>query len=252
MSARARLIMFLVSSVPVGALLVWGLTGLPEFGASQTRYAEIVNARSVPERHSTNAVTPVVFDYRGIDTVGEELILFAAVMGVTLLLRRQREEHERSPRDLADDRSLESTSNPIALVCLGLVAPMIVLGAYVVIHGHISPGGGFQGGVVLATGATLVYLTGNYVAFRALSPVALLDFGESSGAGGFVAAGLIGLFTGHAYLTNTLPLGVSGTILSAGLIPIVNAFVGIAVATGTVFIVFEFLEQTLMIRGARR
>jgi multicomponent Na+:H+ antiporter subunit B len=252
MSPKVRLGLFFLGAVPAMVLLVWGLTGLPDFGEQQSRYAGVVNARALSETHATNAVAPIVFDYRGIDTVGEELILFAAVMGVTLLLRRQREEHERSPRDMAEDRSLQTTSPVIALVCLGLVAPTIVLGGYVILHGHLTPGGGFQGGVVLANGAILVYLTGNYVAFRRLSPVALLDFGEASSAGALVGSGLIGLWAGHTYLTNVLPLGVEGTVFSAGLIPVLNLFVGIAVATGVVFIIFEFLEQALMLRGGRR
>src|SRR5204862_8354520 len=70
-----------------GAFLAWGFTGLAPFGRFHGFYGQLLNAIALPQRHTTNTVTAVVFDYRGIDTMGEELILFASVVGVVLLLR---------------------------------------------------------------------------------------------------------------------------------------------------------------------
>ena len=94
MRSRGRLVVFAIGALGVAALLVWGLGGVPDFGHYRGPYGDILNRNAVQERHATNVVNSVTFDYRGIDTAGEEFILFAAVMGVTLLLRRQRQEEE--------------------------------------------------------------------------------------------------------------------------------------------------------------
>ena len=65
----------------VGVFLFWGLSGLPPFGHYHGRYGHLINGIALPQRHATNAVTAVVFDYRGFDTLGEEFILFTAVLG---------------------------------------------------------------------------------------------------------------------------------------------------------------------------
>ena len=134
------------------------------------------------------------------------------------------------------------------MVGLALVGPVVLFGIYVVAHGHLTPGGGFQGGVVLATGALLVYLSGEYVTLRRVSPETLTDAAESAGAAGYVAVGLLGLAAGATFLENVLPLGQPGQLLSAGTIPVLNLVVGLEVAGGFVLLLYEFLEQTLVIR----
>src|SRR5207302_10574167 len=120
---------------------------------------------------------------------------------------------------------------------------------YVVVHGHLTPGGGFQGGVVLAAAPLLVYLAGRYLVFRRISPFELLDFGEGLGAGGFVAIGLVGLVSASAFLQNVWPLGQVRSVFSGGMLPVINLAVGLEVAAGLVLVVWEFLEQTLMVRS---
>ncbi len=243
---RPRLVVFLAGALGGILLLAWGLRGLPGFGHYRGPYGNLIDARAAKERHSS-AVAPVVFDYRGFDTVGEELILFAAVMGVIVLLRAQREEREEPARQRAEELSFR-VSESSRVVALALIPPTLVLGVYVVVHGHLSPGGGFQGGVVLAAAAILLYLAGEYLTFQRVHPVAFLDLGEAIGAGGFMVIGLIGLSVGAAYLSNVFPLGVTGTLFSAGTIPVINVLVGLEVALGLVFIVYEFVEQTLLVR----
>src|SRR5439155_13893940 len=118
---------------------VWSLSGLPDFGDFQGEYGRILNSVAQSERHVSIVVAAVVFDYRGFDTLGEEFMLFAAVMGVALLLREARDEGER-PEDAV-------RSDAIGAVGLALVGPAIVVGLYVVAHGYLTPGGGVQGGV---------------------------------------------------------------------------------------------------------
>jgi multicomponent Na+:H+ antiporter subunit B len=239
---------FLVAAVAAGALLLWGLTGLPAYGVYAGPYGDVLNQVAVAERKAANVVAAVTFDYRGIDTMGEEFILFAAVLGVAILLRAQRDETEQPPDEDAADRHAPATSNAVRVVGLALVGPVVLFGVYVVTHGHLSPGGGFQGGVVLATAALLVYLSGEYVTLRRVSPEVLGDLAESTGAAGYVAVGLLGVAAGATFLANVLPLGQPGALLSAGTIPVLNLAVGLEVAGGFVLLLSEFLEQTLVIR----
>jgi multicomponent Na+:H+ antiporter subunit B len=239
---------FLAAAAAAGALLLWGLTGLPDYGVYNGPYGDVLNRVAVAERSATNVVAAVTFDYRGVDTMGEEFILFAAVLGVAILLRAQRDEHEEAPDEDAADRRAPATSNAVRIIGLTLVGPMVLFGLYLVVHGHLSPGGGFQGGVVLATAALLVYLSGEYVTLRRVSPELVTDGAESVGAAGYVAIGLLGVAAGTAFLANVLPLGQPGQLLSAGTILPINAAVGLEVAGGFVLLLSEFLEQTLVIR----
>ena len=249
MNARTRLWLFAVPALAVAALLMWSFTGLPSFGHYRGPYGNIINAQAVPQRHTTNAVAAVNFDYRGFDTIGEEFILFAAVMGVSALLRLQRREHKApSPLEHARAHASAEIADSVAVVCMGLVSPFVLLGLYIVVHGHLTPGGGFQGGVILASAFLMMYLAGRYITFRQLSPKGLLDAGEGSGAGGFVLVGFVGMLAGAAFLENVLPLGQSGKVFSAGTLPVINLSVGLEVGAGLLLVMWEFLEQALMVR----
>ena len=248
MTPALRRQVFLAAAAVAGALLLWGLTGLPDYGVYNGPYGDVLNRVAVAERSATNVVAAVTFDYRGVDTMGEEFILFAAVLGVAILLRAQRDEHAVPPDEDAADRDAPATSDAVRVVGLTLVGPVVLFGIYLVAHGHLSPGGGFQGGVVLATAALLVYLSGEYVTLRRVSPELVTDVAESVGAAAYVAVGLLGVAAGTAFLANVLPLGQPGQLLSAGTIPPINAAVGLEVAGGFVLLLSEFLEQTLVIR----
>jgi multicomponent Na+:H+ antiporter subunit B len=215
-------------------------------------YGRILDATAVAARHATNVVSAVTFDYRGADTMGEEFILFAAVVGVALLLRAQREEVERPPHDEAAGRVVPRPSDAVRMLGLGTVGPVVALGVYVVAHGHLSPGGGFQGGVALAGALMLVYLAGEYLAFKRVGPVEMIDLAEGVGAGGYVVIGVSSLALGSAFLHNFLPLGTIGELDSAGVIPLINVAVALEVAAGFSLLLSEFLEQTLVVRRAER
>jgi multicomponent Na+:H+ antiporter subunit B len=246
---RARRTMFLAGALGLVALLAWGFAGLPPFGVYRGPYGDIVNAIAEPARHVTGVVTAINFDIRGFDTIGEEFILFAAVMGVTLLLRAQRDEEERTdPQEEAEHRRVPGTSDAVRVMGLTLVGPVVLYGIYVTVHAHLTPGGGFQGGVVLATALLIVYLAGEFLVFDRVSPDQLIEVGEGVGAGGFVAIGLATMLAGDTLLDNVLPLGRVGDLFSGGTIPLINLFVALAVTSGFVLILTEFLEQTLLLR----
>ena len=245
MSDGVRLRLFAVSAVVLLGLLLWGLAGLPDFGDYRGPYGEILNRVAVPERSTTDVVTAVNFDYRGFDTLGEEFILFAAVVGVASILRTLRGERIARPTDEAAGREVPETSLPVRVTGLGIVAPTILVGLYIVAHGHQTPGGGFQGGVILATALLLTYLAGDFATLRAVGPTWLIELAEGMGAAGFALIGLSGLVAGSAFFENVLGKGTPGELLSSGTIPLSNVAVGLAVTGGFVFMLSEFLQQAL-------
>jgi multicomponent Na+:H+ antiporter subunit B len=249
MKERARLGLFLVGAVGFGLLLVAGLRGLPAVDRGHSAYGDAVTATTVPLRQTVNAVTAVTFDYRGFDTLGEEFILFAAVTGVMLLLRTSRGVEDQALQEgTRVGAEPPGTTDAIRVWTLAQVAPGLLLGLYIVVHGHLTPGGGFQGGVVLAGALALVFLAGASLRARRVHPMALLEGSEGLGVGGFVCVGLWGLLAGREFMRNVLPYGQQGQLLSAGHVPVVNVFVGLAVASALVLILAEMLEQTLLKR----
>jgi multicomponent Na+:H+ antiporter subunit B len=236
-SRGARVGLFAASGAVLAGLLVWGLTGLPAFGDFQGEYGRILNSVAGTERHVTNVVSSIVFDYRGFDTLGEEFILFASVMGVALLLREARDDRER-PRD-------EVRSDAVRAVGLVVFGPTVVLALYVVAHGVLTPGGGFQGGAALASGLVLLYAAGRYGAYRAATPQGLVDLAEGTGAGAYAAVGVAALAAGSAYLANVVGFGTKGTLAAGGTIPILNAATALAVTAAFVLLMHEFLEEVM-------
>ena len=86
MSERARVVVFGIGAAGLAALIGWGLSGLPAFGDFDGAYALLINHVVVAQRHATDAVTAVNFDYRALDTLGEEFILFTSVVGLSVKL----------------------------------------------------------------------------------------------------------------------------------------------------------------------
>jgi multicomponent Na+:H+ antiporter subunit B len=251
MTPAARRTIFLVFGAGLFAFLLWSFAGLPDFGHYLGPYGDILNRVSIPERHATAVVSAINFDYRGFDTLGEEFILFAAVVGLASLLRELRGEREERPRDDDRGRRVRDSSAAVTLVGRSLVGPTVLIGLYVVVHGHQTPGGGFQGGVILATALLLVYLSGEYLTLRRVGPMPLIELAEALGTGALVLLGIAGMLFASAFLANFLPLGTTGELLSAGTIPAASTIVGLAVTGGFAMMVSEFLEQTLVVRRER-
>jgi multicomponent Na+:H+ antiporter subunit B len=250
MTLRVRRVVFLVAAAALAGVLAWGFGGLPRFGTFDGAYGQLLNRLAVPQRHITDVVTAVNFDYRGFDTLGEEFIFFAAVLGVVLILRAQRDEHDGHRADYATGRAVPPTSDAVRVLGLGLTPPTVLFSLYLVTHGHLTPGGGFQGGVILATGVLLIYLAGEFDDLHGLYTESALERGQSVGAAGYVAIGLLGMAAGTAFLDNVLPLGRIGSVFSAGTVPLINMSVGLEIAAGLVLLLTTFLHQTIVIRPA--
>jgi multicomponent Na+:H+ antiporter subunit B len=231
-----RLLFFGPSCAVLGVFLAWGVVDLPTFGLRHSDYASYFLQHAAGQRHVTNVVTAIVFDYRGWDTLGEELILVSCVVGTALLLRSTREDEHRTAED-AVTSDLMTWLRPVA------ISVVLLLGLWLVSYGYLTPGGGFQGGVVAAGAALLTWISGSYRRYQVLTPESLVDAAEGAGAFAYLAIGFAGLATGGTYLYNLVPLGTTGDLASGGTIALLNAATGLAVAAGLVLIFHEFLEE---------
>jgi multicomponent Na+:H+ antiporter subunit B len=244
-SLRLRLAVFGLGAIGLGFLLVWGVADLPPFGHYAGPYGDIVSKLVEPQRHMANAVTAIVFDYRGFDTMGEELILFTAASAVALLLRETRERETTGVVDAIRSDGVNGFGVLAAIATL-------LLSLYVVSHGFVSPGGGFQGGVVMAAAFALVFLTVEYQGYARLAPTAMAEPLESFGAGAYVALGLISFAFGLAFLQNFIDLGVTGRLRSGGSAALVNWASALAVAGGFLVIFSEYLEENMAVRYGKK
>ena len=251
MTPRVRRVVFVLAAGTLAVLLARGFGALPAFGRFGGSYGLLLNQISVPQRHITDVVTAVNFDFRGFDTLGEEFIFFAAVLGVALILRAQPDEGPGHIADFATGRAVPPTSDAVRVLGLGLTPPTVLFSIYVVSHGHLTPGGGFQGGVILATGVLLIYLAGEFDDMHGLYSEAALERAEAVGAGSYVIIGLLGLVAGSTFLDNVLPFGTIGRVFSAGTVPLINLAVGLEIAAGLVLLLTAFLHQTLVLRPRR-
>jgi multicomponent Na+:H+ antiporter subunit B len=241
-----RRVVTLVVLAAFGALAVAAVAGLPDFGHPRGPYATEAPRAALEQRHVTNTVAGVTLDIRGFDTLGEELILFSAALGAALLLRSQRARDRE--RQAARETAAARGRLPVSLRALGaaLVGPVLVLGVYVVAHGQLTPGGGFQGGVILAGALLLVYTAGQALALERVRPLELVELADAAGAAAYVLIALGGAVFGTVVMANFLPFGTVGSLLSGGTIPLLNVAVGIEVAGGITLILTEFLDYALL------
>ncbi|MBN2668267.1 MAG: Na(+)/H(+) antiporter subunit B [Bacteroidales bacterium] len=183
----------------------------------------------------SNVVTAIVVNYRGFDTLGEVTVLFLASTGLaSILYRRKEEEVER----------INKPSSSLLQTGSKFLFPLVVLlGIYVFIHGHLTPGGGFQGGAIIATGFLLMLIA--YQKYHVSH--SMLTWVESLAGVLFVSIGLWGLITGGTFLENSyFPKGVLNSLISGGAIPIIYIAVGFKVAaelTGVLDILLNTKEE---------
>ncbi|MGW0710681.1 MnhB domain-containing protein [Streptomyces sp. NPDC002643] len=240
MNRRLRLWVLAVGGAGLAALLVGACLDLPSFGGPLHPYGDGA-VRAALDRHTANAVAFVNFDLRAYDTLGGMSILFAAVLGCVVLLRQARDEH-REPPEPAD------VARPVRRYALLALPIALLTGGYVVAHGQLSPGGGFQGGVVAATALHLLYLGADYRALERVRPVGVFEVADALAVCAYVIVGLAAVLAGTAFLANTLlPYGTFNTLSSGGTVPLLNAAVGVEVASAVVVLLARFLDQAVEI-----
>ncbi|BEP29444.1 Na(+)/H(+) antiporter subunit B [Helicovermis profundi] len=198
---------------------------------SVTNDNEIVeyNKSSNLETGSSNYVTSIVVNYRSFDTLGEVTVLFVSSLGVALLLG-----------SFGGKLTLKYKANFILRVGAKTVFPLIALiGIYIFTHGHLTPGGGFPGGSMIASAVLLLYLSDEN--FRA--KMSSFKLTESLMGSLYVLVGIFGLFTAGYFLSNFLNTGVVGNLFSAGIVPIVYVLVGLKVGSELTGIITDFLKE---------
>jgi multicomponent Na+:H+ antiporter subunit B len=242
---RPRAVFAVLIAAALAALVVWAVTGVTPFG----RPAGPADAwvRTVAhQRHAANAVNGITYDLRGLDTLGEELILFVAALGTAVLLRHGRGEQVEEEAAEADERRGPRTADLLRASGAALVGPVIVLGLWLISHGHLGPGGGFQGGILLAGGLLLVYAAGQVLALARLEPTALVEVADAVGAMAYALIAIGGLVFAGTALFNFLPFGTTSMLLSSGTIAVLSVAVGVEVTGAVALIITEFLDQTLL------
>jgi multicomponent Na+:H+ antiporter subunit B len=238
-----RAIVALVGLLLIAAGMTWAVTGLHKFGGAESRYARVVAHSAKPQRSATNSVVVTAFDYRGFDTLGEEFILFISVVGVTVLLRTVRAEGKEAEQPEAPGPRGSEAARWLGAALVGAVT---VLGAYIVTHGHLTPGGGFQGGVILMAAIAAIFVGGEYVVLVSLRRSAtLMEIADAIGAAGFALIGFGGLVAVGTFFANFIAKGNSG-LLTGGMIPLANVAVGIEVAGALLMVLAELLDERLL------
>ncbi|MDD6327764.1 MAG: MnhB domain-containing protein [Eubacteriales bacterium] len=218
----------------VGVLLL-GVSDLPSFGEKDNpvnnEVAERYIENGMEETGAVNIVTGMILDYRAFDTLGESHVLFIATCTVLILLRKDKKKRE----DEEDDRLHEPKNDVILQTAARFLVPLIIIfGVYIILCGHLGPGGGFSGGAVIGAGL-IMYLNAfgfekTEKFFRA-STYKWMSFGALAC---YSLAKTYSFYTGANHIKSVIPLGIPGNILSSGLILLLNICVGIVVS-GTMY-----------------
>jgi len=201
------------------------------FGETESKLREYCLEHGIQETGATNIVTSVVVNYRGFDTLGEVTVLFLAAIGLSAVLYRDKEIERKKGRK----------SSLILFTGCRFLFPLILLfGAYIFIHGHLTPGGGFQGGAIIASGFLLTILgCWRWVGINR----SRFKVTESLSGIAFVVIGLIGLLYGGYFLLNYLPKGTPNELFSAGIIPVIYIAIGFKVGSEIAGIIDDMVRS---------
>lgn len=248
-------ILSVILCISISLVLLWTITYLPEIGDAGNPDNNEVSARYIEqglkETGAVNIVTGMILDYRAFDTFGESCVLFIASCCVLVLLRIDgqkddqktdgvkkdgRRGERRSPQmqrrlEEANDRLYEPKNDVILQKCSCVLVPLIfIFGIYIVLNGHLSPGGGFSGGAVLGSGLILYLNAFGFQKMEKLFNERVYRRVTLSALTFYCLAKSYSFFTGANHLESGIPLGTPGAILSSGLILPLNICVGLVVA----------------------
>ncbi len=239
-------------ALAVAAAMIWllaeAVARMPQFGNADTladsELTEFYVEHTKEETGAMNIVTGIILDYRGFDTLGESHVLFIAVCTVLLMLSiyGEKDEETRLKRNEME-RHFEPGDDVILQSAARLLTPLIfVYGIYIILNGHLSPGGGFSGGAVLGAGLILyqnafgyekIERFFTYKTFKWVSVCSLLFYSLAKG---------YHFFTGANHMDSHISTGVPGNILSGGLLLPLNFVVGCVVAC-TMYALFTMFRK---------
>lgn len=233
------------------SIMLVTVSWLPENGNPDNPVNNEVSARYIEnglqETGAVNIVTGMILDYRAFDTFGESNVLFIATVTVLILLRLDRKKsvsvkkgvpvYEKPIDELtiaeaeADDRVNEPKNDVILQKVAGFLVPIIIIfGIYVILNGHLSPGGGFSGGAIIGAGLILYLNAFGFKKTERFFTEKTYKWTCFFALTFYCLAKSYSFFTGANHLESGIPLGTPGAILSSGLILPLNICVGLVVA----------------------
>lgn len=219
------LILMVMLLITVSWLPPVGNASNPNSNEVAERYIE----NGMQETGAVNIVTGMILTYRAFDTFGETNVLFIATCCVMIMLMV--EDAELKKRELKNDRRYEPKNDAILQGTATILVPIIfIFGIYIIVNGHLSPGGGFSGGATIGAGLIL-YVSA--FGFKKTQRFFNEEIYKIAKVTALCMYGLIGIYyyvMGANGLQNHIPLGVPGDIISAGIIFPINICVGIEVA----------------------
>jgi len=192
-------------------------------------------AAGASETGAVNLVTGIYLNYRLYDSLFELLIFSIAVLGVRFYLNT---DESKKP---SVERVAES---PVVRIAADLLfGPIIMIGLYLIVFGHLSPGGGFSGGAVGGTGLLLcaTALGAEVVARRFHEQI--IEQIEWAILLAILLFAIDPVFFGYTPLTDLIGPGEAGTLFSGGTIPIHNVLIGVKVFIGTWVIIYSFIRH---------
>lgn len=229
---RLYMIASVIVCISIIGILLGTVANLPPFGSPDNPANNEVSERyieqGIQETGAVNIVTGMILSYRGFDTLGETTVLFIATCCVMILLITGEQESRTLDRL---DKSVEPHDDTILQKIASLLFPMILLfGIYILVNGHLSPGGGFSGGAIIGAGLILYLNAFGIDKTRRFFNEHVYDVIKITALTIYAVTIAYHVFTGANGLANVIPLGTPGMILSSGMILWINLCVGFEVA----------------------
>lgn len=222
--------------VVLGAAIIFALlltaSNTPAFGDEHNPYNNEVSERylekGLEETGAVNAVTGMILDYRAFDTFGESCVLFIAAACVLILLRD--DKTDTTAKAIIDER-FEPVSDTILQASTRILFPaLMIFGIYILLNGHLSPGGGFSGGAIMGAGLILHVNAFGYKKTQKFFNEKTYKRVTVGALSFYCIAKSYSFFTGANHIPSGIPTGTPGAILSSGLILPLNICVGLVVA----------------------
>lgn len=221
----------------VVGILIYSVCNLPAYGnpgnPANNEVAEKYLQDGLEDTGATNAVAGMILDYRAFDTFGESTVLFVAVAAVVMLMKRsmnKRDDHEERLVE-TEARIDREDENLILRYGAMILTPFVLLfGIYVILNGHVSPGGGFSGGAIMGAGLMLYTLAFGHEKIAKVITYRVFTVVTSCALLTYAGCKAYSFYTGANHLGGEIPKGVAGAIFSGGFILPLNICVGIIVA----------------------
>lgn len=228
-------------------MLLEAVSFLPTFGEADNPVNNEVAARYIEsglqETGAVNIVTGMILDYRAFDTLGESHVLFIATCTVLILLMNNKSKEKEGETAEANDRIHEPKNDVILqTVARILVPPIVIFGIYVILCGHLGPGGGFSGGAVIGAGLILYLNAFGFAKTERFFTAKTYKRISFCALACYCLAKSYSFYTGANHIESVIPLGTPGAILSSGLILILNICVGLVVA-GTMYTFYVMFRK---------